>query len=161
TGTLSAVTTVTVGTQVSGTVKTLSVDFNAHVTKGALLCELDPAIFTAQVSQAKAQLATALAQERLAKSKVTAADPAEKRAEDSPKKDLTSQADRESASSALEGAKAELDSADAQVTQARAALELAEVNLSHTKIYAPVDGIVIDRKVDVGVTVAASLSAPE
>lgn len=161
TGTLSAVTTVTVGSQVSGTVKALYADFNDVVTKGQLLAELDPATFEAQLAQAKASLSTAQAQQRRARARLNEAEKAQKRARDLAQKELISQAELETAEAALESARADLQSADAQLSEARAALKLSEVNLSRTKIYSPIDGIVISRQVDVGQTVAASLSAPE
>lgn len=161
TGTLSALKTVVVGTQTSGIVKSLHADFNDAVKKEQLLAELDPATFEAQVQQAKASLTTARAQYLSAQGRVAKAETEKKRADLLAQQDLISAAERDAALFALEGAKADLVSTEAQVAEASAALKLAQLQGTRTKIFSPIDGIVISRKVDVGQTVAASLSAPE
>ncbi len=160
TGALSALVTVQVGSQVSGMIKELSVDFNSVVRRGQVVARLDPALFEAQVGQARANVATSRANaEKMRVAEVETAR-ALKRATELRAKELNSESDLEAAQTALESAKANVRAAEAQVAQAEAALNSATVNLEHTVITAPVDGIVISRNVDVGQTVAASLQAP-
>jgi HlyD family secretion protein len=160
TGTVNAVTTVLVGTQVSGTVKTLFVDFNSRVKKGQLIAQIDPATFEALVAQAKANLL--VAQAGLEKSNTTLADT--KRTYDRNKelisKNLIAQSDVDTSQTNFDTAKSEVNSAKASIEQAKAALDGAQQNLEYTKIISPVDGIVISRNVDVGQTVAASFQTP-
>ena len=146
TGTLSAVTTVAVGSQVSGVIARLYADFNSRVKKGQLLAELDPTPFEAQVQQVRANLTKA--QVDAANYKITL-----DRQERLLKAGLASQAD-------YDAAKAQYDGARAQVQQTTASLSQAETNLRYTKIVSPIDGIVVDRQYDVGQTVAASFQAP-
>jgi HlyD family secretion protein len=216
TGNLNGVIMVQVGSQVSGQIKELLVDFNSVVKQGQVVARIDPELFEAQVNQANAdvdaaraavlnQTATvekaradvenaraALAQGKAqtAKSEVMMVD-AKRTADRSSelfRRDLVAQADRDTAqansdsaaaqyeasraneqslSAAIQSALAQLrvqeaalESAKAQVEQKRAALKQAQVNLDHTTIFAPVDGVVVSRAVDVGQTVAASLQAP-
>ncbi len=160
TGTVNAVTTVLVGTQVSGTIKTLYVDFNSIVKKGQLIAQIDPATFEALVAQAKANLL--VAQAGLDKSNTTLADT--KRTYDRNKelisKNLIAQSDVDTSQTNFDTAKSEVNSAKASIEQAKAALDGAQQNLEYTKIISPVDGIVISRNVDVGQTVAASFQTP-
>jgi HlyD family secretion protein len=146
TGTLSAVTTVQVGSQVSGVIARLYADFNSRVTKGQLLAELDPTPFQQQVEQRQADVT---------KSKVEAANTRINydRQLRLVKAGLSPQSDLDSARAAYEGA-------NAQVQQSTAALNSSLTNLKYTKIVSPIDGIVVDRQYDVGQTVAASFSAP-
>lgn len=146
TGTLSAVTTVQIGSQVSGVISRLYVDFNSRVNKGQLLAELDPTPFQAQVEQRRADVSRA--QIETANAKVTY-----ERQRRLAAAGLASQAD-------LDAAKAQYESAQAQVNQSSAALRQSETNLKYTKIVSPIDGIVVDRQYDVGQTVAASFQAP-
>ncbi len=146
TGTVNAVTTVLVGTQVSGTIKEIFVDFNSHVKKGQLIARIDPTIFETQLAQARANTDHAEAAMRdaeriLNQNKTLFA------------KDLVAKND-------YEAAKTSFDSAKAQLAQAKAALQSAATNLDYTKIFSPVDGIIISRNVDVGQTVAASFQTP-
>jgi HlyD family secretion protein len=147
TGTLNAVTTVSVGTQVSGQVSELLVDFNDHVKKGQLLARIDPTLARAAVTDAQANLEKARAQ-----SSQASKDYARNR-------ELTN--DGLVAKSAFEQTQATAEVATAGVKSAMVALQRAEQNLSYTNIYAPIDGVVVARNVDQGQTVAASLSAPE
>jgi HlyD family secretion protein len=201
-GTINPVITVLVGSQVSGTIQKLFADYNSRVTKGQLIAQIDPALFQAQVSQAKAKvenaraaflnaqadISTARSNVESAKANVIKANVS---VEDTKRnldrslelfnRNLISASDRDSAQTAydsaqaqleaaqaqfkaseaqLESAKAKLEAARAQIKQAEAELESAQVNFDHTKITAPVTGIVISRNVDVGQTVAASLQAP-
>ncbi|HYK90882.1 MAG TPA: efflux RND transporter periplasmic adaptor subunit [Acidobacteriota bacterium] len=187
-GTLAAVTTVDVGSQVSGTIAELHADFNSEVKKGQVLAKLNQDLFLADVSQqdanvhtAEAQLnddvaAIAAAQADLQKAKVDVLDKQHKygRQKELFDEDLISRDDYETAQAALDSstaaekaAEATLESAkskqkedEARLVQARGALETAKLNLEHTIITSPISGTVINRTVDVGQTVAASFSAP-
>lgn len=146
TGQLNPVVNVQVGTQVSGIIKKLYVDFNSPVKEGQVLAELDPATYLAIVHQNEADLANAKAGLELAQ--LTG-----RRAEDLSRKKLAPQAD-------FDKAMAELHQAEAAVKVKEATLERARVDFSRCTVYAPIDGIVISRHVDVGQTVTANLSAP-
>ena len=159
-GTLEAVTTVQVGTQVSGTVRELLADFNDIVRKGQVIARLDPSLFQTQVDQARANVIRAQADvQRL---DIALADARTKlaRATQLSDKRLIAQTELEMADVNVRSAVAQLASARAQVTQAEASLNQAQVNLDHTVISSPINGIVIARSVDVGQTVAASMQAP-
>jgi HlyD family secretion protein len=146
TGTVNAVTTVLVGTQVSGTIKALYADFNSRVMKGQIIAQIDPAFFETQLAQARAN-----------------ADRARAGLQDAERilnQNKTLYARNLVAKNDYEAAETNYASAKAQLAQAQAALQAAETNLSYTKIYSPVDGIVISRSVDVGQTVAASFQTP-
>jgi HlyD family secretion protein len=147
TGTLQAVTTVSVGTQVSGQISALFVDFNDHVKKGQLLARIDPTIAQQGVADAQATLEKAQAEEKQANSDQTR------------NRQLSS--DGLIAANALEQGGSLLQEADATVKSANVALQRAKQNLSFTAIYAPIDGVVVERNVNNGQTVAASLSAPQ
>ena len=160
TGTLQAVTTVQVGTQVSGTIQELNADFNSLVRKGQVLARLDPSLIQSQIEQARANLIRAEADlERL---RVSLEDARTKlaRARELSEKKLIAQMDLEAAEVAVRSAEAQLRSQQAGVTQSQASLRQNQVNLAHTVIESPIDGLVISRNVDVGQTVAASMSAP-
>jgi HlyD family secretion protein len=160
TGTLQAVTTVQVGTQVSGTIQSLYADFNSLVRKGQVLARLDPSLFQTQIEQARANLIRSEADlERL---RVTLADAQTKltRAKELADRQLLPRSELDAADVAVRTAQAQIRSQEAQVTQSRASLSQNEVNLQHTVIEAPIDGLVISRSVDVGQTVAASMQAP-
>src|SRR4051794_23016079 len=161
TGTLQAVTTVTVGTQVSGIVQDMYADFNSIVKKGQVIARLDPSILETQVETAKANLVNA--QANLERQKVAVTDALTKyaRAQELTAKQLTTKVDLENADVAVKQAQAQLKSTESQIVQAEAAVNKARVDLDHTIITAPIDGIVIKRSVDKGQTVAASMSAPE
>lgn len=217
TGTLQAVTTVQVGSQVSGNIKALYADFNSNVKKGQVVAQLDPSIFQAQVAQQRANLEQARSSVVEAQARVLAAQSAIenqragvssaranvsalraqrddannnlKRMEGLATSGIINQRDLEvartsfqaaearfnqaqaqleqaqvseqqAAKSGLAQAQASVKQAQAQVQQTEAALRLSEVNLSHTTITSPIDGVVVSRNVDVGQTVAASLQAP-
>ena len=216
TGTLSAVTTVQVGSQVSGQIRELHADFNSPVKKGQLIARIDPDIFEARVRQAQAELesaratvlnqraqmeraradvdnaraALAVAKAQTAKAQVMVVDAKRDlgRRTELHKKELIAQAERDAAQVAHDSALAQLDatlaqeqaqasminaataqlkvaeaqieSALAQVKQREAALEQSRVDLDRTMIYAPVDGVVVSRSVDIGQTMAATLQAP-
>lgn len=147
TGALGAVTTVSVGTQVSGQVAALLVDYNDTVKKGQLLARIDPtlaqqAVVDAQANLDKARSVLLLGQRDYSRNR-----------------ELTS--DGLVARSALEVSQSSFQVAQAEVKSAQVALDRARQNLSYTNIYAPIDGVVVDRNVQQGQTVAASLSAPQ
>lgn len=146
TGTLSAVTTVQIGSQVSGIISKLYADFNSQVQQGQLLAELDPEPFLQTVEQRQADVTRA--QVEMANAQVTF-----RRQQRLAEAGIIAQAD-------LDAAKAAYDSARAALAQSQASLNQAKTNLGYTKIYSPVDGQVVDRQYDVGQTVAASFSAP-
>ena len=160
TGTLSAIVTVQVGSQVSGRVAALYADFNSPVKKGQLIAKIDPQLFEAAVEQARANYVAA--QGNLAKSRAQAADADRQyqRAKALAERKLIAQADLDTAQSNAEAARAQVDASAGAVEQARAARHQAEVNLAYTDITSPTSGVVISRNVDVGQTVAASLQAP-
>jgi HlyD family secretion protein len=160
TGTLQAVTTVQVGSQVSGTVQQLSADFNSRVTKNQVIARLEPSAFQARLGQAQANLVSARA--NVERQQATLEDARQKlaRAEALFKEQLLPEADLETARSTFSSAQAQLKANRAAVTQAVAAVNQAQVDLDHTIIRSPIDGIVVGRSVDVGQTVAASLQAP-
>jgi HlyD family secretion protein len=159
-GTLSAIVTVQVGSQVSGRVAELRVDFNSKVRKGELIAKIDPQLFQATVEQQRANLAAA--QGNLAKARAQAVDAQRQadRAQALAAKKLIAQADADTAISNAEALLAGVQAAEGQVAQTRAALNSALVNLAYTDIRSPTNGVVISRNVDVGQTVAASLQAP-
>ncbi len=146
TGTASAVTTVTVGSQVSGTIKEILVDFNSLVHKGQVLARLDPTFLQASVSEAEANLEKAQATENQAERDLT-------RTTDLAEKNLVARAE-------LDNAQTNVETAKASVRQVESALTRARVNLAYSVITSPIDGVVVSRNVDVGQTVAASLQAP-
>lgn len=145
-GQLNPVVTVQVGSQVSGIIKNLYVDFNSQVTNGQVVAQLDPSTFEANVHQSEAQLSSAQAALELAQLNAN-------RAEALYKDHLLAKAD-------YDKAVADLHQAEATVKLQQANLEKAKVDLARTTIYSTIDGVVISREVDVGQTVAASLNAP-
>jgi HlyD family secretion protein len=160
TGTLQAVETVEVGTQVSGTISWLGADFNSVVRKGQVIAKLEPSLFQTQLDQARANASRSTADLENARVKAGDARQQYDRARELSARQLIAQSDLDAAQVALDLADATVRSAEAQLAQAKAAVDQAELNLAHTVIGAPIDGIVIGRSVDVGQTVAASLSSP-
>lgn len=189
TGTINALTTVPVGSYVSGTVQYIFADYNTRVHSGQVLAQLDPAIYEAQVTQARGNLENAQAnlvtltanvqvdEAALAKAmaNVKYEEATAKRSQDlflsgvvsADSNDLIqstlgqAQADVQSAQAALDQAKAQLVQAKAQVTAMKGALDGAETSLKYTTIISPIDGTVVARNVDVGQSVAATLQAPQ
>jgi HlyD family secretion protein len=160
TGTLEAVETVDIGTQVSGVVQELHADFNDIVRKGQIIARLDPSIIQTQIEQARANVIRSEADlERL---KVSLADAKQKleRAKELSAKNLIARTELEAAELNVATAESQIRSSAAGLTQSKSQLNTQEVNLGHTVIKAPIDGIVISRNVDQGQTVAASMSAP-
>ena len=174
TGTINAVITVQVGSQVSGTISKLFVDFNSRVKRGQIVAQIDPALFQGAILQTKADLANAEANLASAKAGVEKAQATRiqtqadyERAVGLTKQGVMSQQQLDLAKANYDSAVAAVSAADAQVTQAaaqvqqkQAAVTVAQTNLDYTTIHAPIDGTVIARNVDVGQTVAASLQAP-
>ena len=146
TGTLNPVVNVQVGSQVSGNIAKLFVDFNSQVKAGQVVAQIDPALFQAAVTQAEGDLASAQAALELAKVNAT-------RTQELFARKTSSQAD-------LDQATANLHQAEANVKIKQGALDKAKADLDHCTIPSPIDGVVISRNVDVGQTVAASLQAP-
>ena len=160
TGTLQAVTTVQVGSQVSGKIQGLYADFNSIVRQGDIIAKLDPSLFETQIEQNRANLIRAEADAERMEVSVEDAKKQVARAEDLAQQTLIPETELDAALLAVLTTEAQLRSAQAQITQAAASLNQAQVNLDHTIITAPIDGIVISRTVDVGQTVAASMQAP-
>ncbi|HEY5284609.1 MAG TPA: efflux RND transporter periplasmic adaptor subunit [Polyangia bacterium] len=160
TGILSALVTVQVGSQVSGSIQKLYADFNSPVKKGQIIAKIDPRLFQASLENARANYAQAKA--TLMKDQVQArfAERQSKRQGTLVKDKLIAPADFDTAESAAGTSLAQVEADKANVQQAHAVLHQAEVNLALTNIISPTDGVVISRNVDVGQTVAASLSAP-
>ena len=174
TGTINAVTTVQVGSQVSGTISQLFADFNSRVKKGQVIARIDPSLFEGALLQARADFENgranlAASEANLEKAKAGAI---QARQDYERTKGLTTEgvmspqqldlakANSDSAQAAVSAARAQVEQARAQVQQKSAAVSVARTNLAHTVIHAPIDGIVVNRAVDVGQTVAASLQAP-
>lgn len=147
TGTLSAVKTIQVGTQVSGQVAAIYADYNQHVRKGQLLASIDPALQNQAVEEAQAQLERALATMAQAQGDYTRS------------KQLFEW--KVVTASEFSAAQSSYSVQKATVKSAQIALERARQNLAYTKIYAPIDGVIVERNVDVGQTVAANFSTPQ
>lgn len=160
TGTVNAVTTVLVGTQVSGTIKSIYVDFNSPVKKGQVIAQIDPATFEAQMGQAKANLLSARANLEKAEAALLDAKRTMERNRELFSQNLVARSELDTSETNYDSAKAQVSVAKAQIAQAEAALRLSETNLRYTKIVSPVDGTVVSRNVDVGQTVAASFQTP-
>ncbi|MEK6806949.1 MAG: efflux RND transporter periplasmic adaptor subunit [Pseudomonadota bacterium] len=160
TGTLSALITVQVGSQVSGRIQSLHADFNSKVKKGEVIARLDPQLFDAAVQSAQANLAAAEGNLARAKALATDAERQAQRAQEVFAQKLISQAERDTAQANAESARASVASSEGAVAQAKAALYQAKINLAYTVITSPTSGVVISRNVDVGQTVAAALQAP-
>lgn len=160
TGTLNAVTTVQVGTQVSGTIQKLFVDYNSQVTKGQIIAQIDPAIFASQVDQSQGNYQSALA--NLEKLKAVALDASRTLARNRQlvKEGIVSQGDFDTAETKYQEAVAAVRAAEGSVLQTRGASRQTRTNLHNATIRSPVDGVVISRNVDVGQTVAASFQTP-
>ena len=159
-GTVNPVVSISVGTQVSGTIKQIYADFNSPVKKGQLLAQIDPSLFEAQVEQASANLYNARA--NLQKIRSIAANDTKtyNRNKTLYEKNFIAKSDVDLAESVYNSDKAQINSADAQIAQTAAALRSNLTNLKYTKIISPVNGIVVTRNIDVGQTVAASFQTP-
>ncbi|GAA4998548.1 efflux RND transporter periplasmic adaptor subunit [Pseudoluteimonas lycopersici] len=161
TGTLSAISTVTVGSQISGQVTDVLVDFNSHVKKGDVLARIDPSTYEAQLEQGNAQIASARASLRNAQAGLKNAELDYQRKADLGRQQLVAKSDVDLARAALDQARAQVNSAQASINQQTASLKNTQVNIDRAVIRSPVDGVVLTRSIEPGQTVAASLQAPE
>jgi HlyD family secretion protein len=161
TGTLNPVTSVQVGTQVSGQIKELFVDFNSPVKQGQLVARIDPETFEYRVRQAQADADAARSAVGRAQVSLINAQRELNRTKELVSRNFVSPAELDAKQSTFDLAQADLKNAQSVVAQREASLASARVDLGRTQIRAPVDGVVIKRSVDVGQTVAASLQAPE
>lgn len=160
TGNLAAVVTVQVGTQVSGTIQKLFVDYNSPVKKGQVIAQIDPALFTAQVEQTRGNYLNAKANLQRAKADLADARRTLERNRQLMKDGVVSQSELDTADNRYQMALATVQGAEGSVAQTRGAFSQAETNLRYATIRSPVDGIVVSRNVDVGQTVAASFQTP-
>jgi HlyD family secretion protein len=159
-GALSAIVTVQVGSQVSGRVDHLYVDFNSPVKAGQLIATIEPSFFRAAVAQARANLAAGKASFDKAVANRTLADLTYGREQILFGQKLVARADVDAAEAQAFSCRADVDAARANLLQSQAALDQATLSLSYTRIVSPIDGIVLSRTIDVGQTVAASFQAP-
>ena len=161
TGTLSAISTVTVGSQISGQVTEILVDYNSEVKKGDVLARIDPKTYEAQIEQGNAQIASAQASLRQAQATLANAEVDYRRKAALVERQLVARSDVDLARAALDQARAQVNSAQASIRQQTASTQTTRVNLDRTVIRSPVDGVVLTRSIEPGQTVAASLQAPE
>ena len=159
-GTLQATVTVQVGAQVSGRIQAIYVDFNSTVKKGQLIAKLDRQLLQASVEQSNANFLSAKANVAKAAAQQKDAELVLVRTKQLAEQALASAADLQTANTTVAVAAASTEVAKAALAQASASLHLAQVNLSYSDIFSPIDGTVISRAVDVGQTVASSLQAP-
>lgn len=160
-GTVNPVKSVNIGSQVSGIIKEIYVDFNSEVKKGQLLAEIDPSLFQAQVDKAQGDLLAAQANYQKTKSTLDFEHKNYMRYKKLYTKNYVSKSDLDLAESTYNSNLAQLNAMKASITQAQANLSNNLTNLRYTKIISPVDGVVVSRAVDVGQTVAASFQTPE
>ena len=160
TGKLSAVTVVEVGTQVSGTIKEIYADFNDQVRKGQLIALIDPDVLKAKLEESRANLAVARASTVRARANLAESDRNLKRYKELWNRQLIAKSELDAVETTRLTNRAGVQEADARVLQVQASVRQAETNLEYTKIISPEDGVIISREVNVGQTVAASLSAP-
>ncbi len=160
TGNVNPVTTIIIGTRVSGTIVALYADYNSQVKKGQLIAQIDPTPFENELKQSEADLLNSKA--ALFKAEVTLKDAERnfKRKQELYKRDLIARSELDDAETAYNTAKAQYEIARAQVKKAEAGLNQANTNLGYTRIVSPVDGVVIAKNVEVGQTVAASFQTP-
>lgn len=160
TGTINPISTVNIGTQVSGSISEILVDYNTKVVKGQLLAQIDPALFEATVAQKQAALSIAKAQVDVVKNDIVYYKKHLDRIKKLNSSKYSADAELESAQRDYDNATVQLELREAEVKQAEAALQAAEIDLKYTKIISPVDGIVVSKEVEVGQTVAASFQTP-
>lgn len=161
TGTIEPVTSVTVGTQVSGIVSKLYVDYNSEVKKGQVIAELDKSNLTSQLNTAKAQLSQSRAQLNSARSDLSYQNANYKRYKTLYDKGLVSADEYETARLSYQTSLQSVNSAKEQVASAQEEVKRAQTNLGYATITSPIDGIVLSKSVEEGQTVAASFSTPE
>ncbi len=160
TGAVQPVLQVNVGSQVNGRVAKVNVDFNSIVKKGDVLAEIDPVQYGAQVSQVNAQLAAQRASVESSKANAAAAKVAFERVQRLYQQNLASKGELDTAQGQYEVAKAQASASEAQVGAIQAQLQQSQTNVGWTKIYSPVDGVVVSRAIDPGATVVASFQTP-
>ncbi|MBS0218480.1 MAG: efflux RND transporter periplasmic adaptor subunit [Proteobacteria bacterium] len=160
TGTLSAISTVTVGSQVSGQLTEVLVDFNSKVKKGQVIARIDPSTYETQIVQGNAQIASAQAQLKQNQATLANATLVYQRNARLGAQKLVAQSDVDQARAAMLQAQAQVNSAQAAIRQQTASTQTTRLNLDRTVIRSPVDGVVLTRAVEPGQTVAASLQAP-
>ena len=160
-GTINPVNTVSVGSTVSGLISAIYVDFNSTVKKGQLLAEIDPRTFQATVDQNAASMASAQADLANKQAVYEMSLKTYNRYKNLYSKNFIPKSELDQAESDYKSNMAQVNAARAKITQARAQYNQSLVNLNYTKITAPVDGMIISRKVDLGQPVAASFQAPE
>lgn len=161
TGTLSAISTVTVGSQISGQITEVLADFNDKVEKGQIIARIDPSTYQAQIEQGSAQIASAQASLAQARATLRNAELDFNRKSDLGAQRLVAQSDIDLARAALDQARAQVNATQAQIRQQTASTQTTRVNLDRTVIRSPVDGVVLLRSIEPGQTVAASMTAPE
>lgn len=159
-GTINAVNTVTIGSQVSGMIKNIYVDYNSKVKKGQLLAQIDPSLFQAQVNQAKGSLNAAMANYQKTKSTLIYDEANYKRYKELYKKNYVSKNDLDLALATYRADSAALNANSANIQNTKATLQNNLTNLKYTKIISPIDGVIVSRAVEVGQTVAASFQTP-
>lgn len=159
-GTINPISTINIGTQVSGTVSEIYVDYNSQVKKDQLLARIDPALFEATVNQRRAALNVAKAEVQVGENEVEYARKNLNRIKKLNASRYSSDKDLDLSDKEYNNAVAQLALKKAQVEQAQASLDSAETELRYTKIISPVDGIVVSKEVEVGQTVAASFQTP-
>lgn len=159
-GIINPISTVNIGTQVSGTIAEIFVDYNSMVKKDQLLAQIDPALFEATVAQKRAALDIAKAQVEVSKNDIVYYQKNLNRIQKLNSSRYSADKELESAQRDYDNAVVQLALQEAQVKQAEAALNSAEIDLRYTKIISPVDGIVVSKEVEVGQTVAASFQTP-
>jgi HlyD family secretion protein len=160
TGTLSAISTVDVGSQISGQVTAVLADFNDHVSKGQVLARIDPSTYQAQIAQGAAAVGSARANLASAQAALRNAEADYARKSQLAQQQLVARSDADLARAARDQARAQVNAMQAQITQQQASTETAQLNLQRTVIRSPVDGVVLTRTIEPGQTVAASLQAP-
>lgn len=160
TGALAAISTVDVGSQISGQVTDVLVDFNDRVTKGQVIAKIDPSTYQAQIAQGSAQVNSARAGLATAQATLRNAELDFQRKSALVERQLVARSDADLARSARDQARAQVASAQAQINQQIASTQTSRLNLERTVIRAPVDGVVLTRTVEPGQTVAASLQSP-
>lgn len=161
TGSLSATSTVVVGSQISGQVTDVLVDFNDTVERGQVIARIDPSSYQAQIEQGNAQIASARASLAQAQAALANAEADYQRKAGLGEQQLVARSDVDLARAARDQARAQVASAQAQIRQQTASTLTTQVNLDRTVIRSPVDGVVLTRTIEPGQTVAASLQAPE
>jgi HlyD family secretion protein len=160
TGTLSAIVTVEVGSQVSGRIENINVDFNSRVKAGDVIAAIDPSLFRARVASAEAALREGTATVQRARTQSVLFERQAKRSRNLAAEGLTAGQDLEIAEANVHLGRASVRAAEASEARLRAELEQAQLNLTYATIVSPIDGVVVSRDVDVGQTVAATLQAP-